>query len=99
MSTKPVIVDFRKDSCASCDELEEFTFSNADVKEELKRFTFIQIDVTANSDDEKALLKKYHAFGTPTILFFDKDNKNLEHKSISGFLKADKFLKHLKSMN
>lgn len=98
-SSKPVIVDFRKDSCASCDELEEFTFSDAGVKEALKRFKFIQIDVTANSDDEKALLKKYHAFGTPTILFFDKDNKNLEDKSITGFMKADKFLKHLKSIH
>ena len=98
-SSKPVVVDFRKDSCASCDELEEFTFSDAKVKEELKRFTFIQVDVTANSDDEKALLKKYHAFGTPTILFFDVDNKNLEIKSISGFVKAEKFLKHLKTIN
>ena len=98
-SSKPVIVDFRKDSCASCDELEEFTFSDAKVKEELKRFTFIQVDVTANTDDEKALLKKYHAFGTPTILFFDKEHKNLATKSISGFVKAEKFLKHLKTIN
>ena len=98
-STKPVIVDFRKDSCASCDELEAFTFSNAAVKEKFKQFTFIKIDVTANSDDEKALLKKYHAFGTPTILFFDKDNKNLEDKTIAGFINAEKFLKHLKTIN
>ncbi len=96
---KLVIVDFRKQSCASCDELEEFTFSDPAVKEELKRFKFIQIDVTENSDKDKALLAKYGAFGTPTIIFFDKNNSSMPSKMLSGFLKADKFLKHLKSIN
>ena len=98
-SSKPVVVDFRKKSCASCDELEEFTFPDPAVQAELKRFTFITIDVTAGTDDEKALMKKYNAFGTPTILFFDKDNNALPSKTISGFVKADKFTKHLKTIN
>jgi thiol:disulfide interchange protein DsbD len=98
-STKPVIVDFRKKSCASCDELEAFTFPDPAVQVELKRFTFITIDVTANTDDEKALMAKYGAFGTPSILFFDKDNKALPSKNISGFVNAEKFAKHLKTIN
>jgi len=97
-SSKPVVVDFRKKSCAACDELEEFTFPNPSVKEELKRFTFISIDVTAGTNDEKALMKKYHLFGTPNIIFFDKENNELPKKAMSGFQDADKFLKHLKTM-
>lgn len=98
-STKPVVVDFRKKSCASCDELEKFTFSNPDVKEELKRFTFISIDVTTNSDEEKDLLKHYGLFGTPSIIFFDENNTALPKKNLAGFLAAEKFLKHLKTIN
>jgi len=98
-SSKPVVVDFRKKSCASCDELEEFTFPDVAVQKELKRFTFITIDVTAGTDDEKALMKHYTLFGTPSIIFFDKDNKLLPAKTMSGFQKADKFAKHLKSIN
>jgi len=98
-SDKLVIVDFRKKSCASCDELESFTFPNPKVIEELKRFKFITVDVTDNTDDEKALMKKYSAFGTPSIIFFDKNNTLLPTKMISGFLKADKFVKHLKTIN
>ena len=97
-SSKPVVVDFRKDSCASCDELEEFTFSDAAVQKELKRFTFITIDVTANGDAEKALLKYYKLQGTPNIIFFDKDNNHLPKKDMAGFVPADKFTKHLKTM-
>jgi thiol:disulfide interchange protein DsbD len=98
-SSKPVIVDFRKKSCASCDELEEFTFTAPIVQAELERFTFITIDVTAGTDDEKELMKHYTLFGTPSIIFFDKDNKALPSKTISGFVKAAKFAKHLKTIN
>jgi len=97
-STLPVIVDFRKKSCASCDELEAITFPDPAVIKELKRFTFITIDVTNNTEDEKALMKKYGAFGTPSILFFDKENKHLPKKNMSGFQTAEKLSKHLKSI-
>ena len=97
-STLPVLVDFRKKSCASCDELEAVTFPDPAVIKELKRFTFITVDVTNNTDDEKALMKKYGAFGTPSILFFDKENKHLPKKNMSGFQTAEKFTNHLKSI-
>lgn len=96
---KLVIVDFRKKSCAACDELEQFTFPKPEVQAELKRFKFIKVDVTNNGDEEKALMKKYNAFGTPTIIFFDKENKYLMSKTVSGFVDAEKFLKHLKTIN
>ena len=97
-SEKPVVVDFRKKSCASCDELEELTFPDPAVQAELKRFTFITIDVTAHSEDEQALLKHFHLQGTPNIIFFDKNNKHLPSKDMAGFIPAEKFAKHLKSM-
>ncbi len=98
LSKKPVVVDFRKKSCASCDELERDTFPDEAVKKELKRFTFITIDVTENTKDEQELMKYYHIWGTPNIIFFDKNHKALPEKTLSGFIDAKKFTKHLKSM-
>jgi len=49
-SDKPVVVDFGKDSCTACTELEVITFPDPRVQEQLKNFTFIKIDLTANSD-------------------------------------------------
>ena len=94
-SDKPVVVDFGKDSCTACAELEEITFPNPKVQEALKNFTFIQIDLTANSEEDKALLKKYELFGTPNIIFFDKDNTYMPEKSLSGFISAEDFVSHL----
>lgn len=97
-STKPVVVDFGKDSCTACTELEEITFPDAKVQEQLKRFTFIKIDLTANSDDDKALLKEYELFGTPNIIFFGKDNKYMPEKSLTGFIPPEDFAQHLKGI-
>ena len=97
-SDKPVVVDFGKDSCTACTELEEITFPHPLVKEQLKKFTFIKIDLTANSDDDKALLKKFELFGTPNIIFFDTDNNYLGEKSLTGFIKPEDFAKHLEDV-
>ena len=97
-SKKPVIVDFNKRSCPSCRELEEITFPDPAVKAEMKRFTFISIDITKYNNNDKALLKKFNLWGTPNIIFFDKANHFLDKKSITGFIKPKPFLEKLKSI-
>ncbi|WP_052746069.1 protein-disulfide reductase DsbD [Sulfurovum lithotrophicum] len=94
-SDKPVVVDFGKDSCTACKELEEITFPNPKVQEALKNFTFIKVDLTDNTEDDKALLKKFELFGTPNIIFFDKDNEYMPEKSLTGFIEPEKFAEHL----
>lgn len=97
-SDKPVVVDFGKKSCTACTELEEITFPHAKVQEQLKNFTFIKIDLTDNSDADQELLKKFELFGTPNIIFFDKENNYLSEKSLTGFVSPEDFAKHLKGI-
>ncbi|MCD6654739.1 MAG: protein-disulfide reductase DsbD [Sulfurovum sp.] len=97
-SEKPVVVDFGKASCSACDELELITFPNPVVQEQLKKFTFIKIDLTKNTEEDKALLKKFELFGTPNIIFFDKNNNFLPEKSLTGFIKPEDFAKHLEAI-
>ena len=97
-SEKPVVVDFGKKSCTACTELEEITFPDPLVQEQLKNFTFIKIDLTDNTDADKALLKKFELFGTPNIIFFDKNNDYLPEKSLTGFIPPETFAKHLESI-
>ncbi len=98
-SDKPVVVDFTKDSCTACVELDKITFPHPKVQEQLKDFTFIKIDLTANSDDDKALLKKYGLYGTPNIIFFGKDNAFLPQESLTGFIPPEDFARHLEGIN
>lgn len=93
-ATKPVILDFYADWCVNCIELEKFTFSDTRVKNKMKNFTLLQIDVTQNSVEDKALQKEFDIFGPPAILFF-KDSHELKDMRLVGFKNADEFLKHL----
>ncbi|MEA1879878.1 MAG: protein-disulfide reductase DsbD [Campylobacterota bacterium] len=97
-SDKPVVVDFGKDSCTACVELEEITFPDNRVQEQMLNFTFIKIDLTANNDDDKALLKEYGLFGTPNIIFFDKNNNFMPEQSLTGFIPPEDFAEHLKGI-
>ncbi|MBD3794837.1 MAG: protein-disulfide reductase DsbD [Epsilonproteobacteria bacterium] len=98
-STKPVVIDFTKDACTSCKELEVITFPAPAVAEELKRFTFITVDLSENSEDDKKMLEYFKLFGTPNIIFFDSTHTHLEQKNLTGFIAPDIFAEHLKDIN
>jgi thiol:disulfide interchange protein DsbD len=95
---KRVLLDFYADWCVACKELEEVTFSDPAVRVKMSEFVMIQADITDNSDDQKAMTKRYGLFGPPAIIFFDETGKVMPSKSIVGFKKPDVFLEHLNSL-
>jgi thiol:disulfide interchange protein DsbD len=92
---KPVMLDFYADWCVSCKEMERFTFADPAVRAKLAGFTLLQADVTANSDDDKALLQRFGLFGPPGILFFDAQGKEVKAVKVVGFQEPGEFLKSL----
>lgn len=96
---KTVMLDFYADWCTSCKEMEKLTFSDAKVQNALKNVVLLQADVTANNDDDQALLKRFNLFGPPGIIFFDANGKELKQPRIIGFENAEKFLTSLQSLS
>ncbi|MDF1879996.1 protein-disulfide reductase DsbD [Sulfurimonas sp. MAG313] len=92
---KKIMLDFAADWCTSCKELEHLTFSDARVKEAWKDYVLIKADVTENTDDEKALSKKFGLFGPPALIFFDENSKEIKHKRVIGFIPAEELLEKL----
>ena len=88
---KPVLLDFYADWCVSCKEMERFTFTDAGVKQRLSGMLKLQVDVTANTAEHQALLKRFRLFGPPGIIFFDKSGKEIMGLRVIGFQTADKF--------
>ncbi len=97
-SGKPVIVDFTKDSCAACKELDVITFVDPKVKEAFKGFLFIQVDLTDNTPDDAAMLEHFGVFGTPNILFFNAKGEYLQDYTITGFVSPEQLVKHLETL-
>ncbi len=94
-ATKPVMLDFYADWCVSCKEMERYTFHDERVRARLAGLTLLQVDVTANNADDKALLKRFSLFGPPGIIFFDKAGHPIQGLRVIGFQPADRFLKTL----
>ena len=92
---KPVMLDFYADWCVVCDEMETYTFSDPSVRDGLKQFTLLKVDVTKNNDLDKAFLKHFGLFGPPAILFFNTNSAEIKSHRLVGFVKAKPFLKHL----
>jgi thiol:disulfide interchange protein DsbD len=87
----PVMLDFYADWCVSCIEMEKFTFSDASISAQLSRMVLARADVTANTAEHKALLKRFGLFGPPGIVFFDRNGKELPDARVIGFQGAEKF--------
>jgi len=95
---KPVMLDFYADWCVSCKEMEHFTFSDPKVKKEFDSMLLLQVDVTANTDDHKALLKRFSLFGPPGIIFFDAQGREVKGLRVIGYQNAERFLKTISSL-
>jgi thiol:disulfide interchange protein DsbD len=94
---KPVMLDFYADWCVSCKEMERYTFSDASVIPEMDRFVLLQADVTANDEQDQALMgNRFGIPGPPAILFFDRMGRELRGRRLIGFKAADEFAEHLR---
>jgi len=93
---RAVMLDFYADWCVSCKEMETFTFSDARVQARLADVVLLKADVTANTEADKVLLKRFSLFGPPGLIFWNSTGAQSEYKVI-GFEKADKFLASIDS--
>jgi thiol:disulfide interchange protein DsbD len=89
---RPVMLDFYADWCVSCKEMERFTFSDPQVAARMRQFVLLKADVTANTDADGALLKRFGLFGPPGIIFFDAGGNELVDLRVVGFQPTQEFL-------
>jgi len=95
---QPTMVEFYADWCTTCKKMEKHTLNHPEVKAQLKNWHLVQANVTANELDEQALLKKFQLVGPPSILFFDKDGNEQTHLRLTGEVKPEQVIEHLKKV-
>ncbi|RFP10181.1 MULTISPECIES: protein-disulfide reductase DsbD [unclassified Duganella] len=96
---KSAVLDFYADWCVSCKEMEKLTFVDPQVRARLANSVLLQVDVTANDADDKAMLKRFGLFGPPGIILFDQQGKEIDGARVIGFQDAAKFTASLARLN
>ncbi|MFQ1943557.1 protein-disulfide reductase DsbD [Aeromonas veronii] len=90
--SKPVLLDLYADWCVACKEFEHKTFSDPTVRERFGQMVLLQADVTANDDADIELLNGLNVLGLPTLIFFDREGKELTGQRVTGFMGPAEFL-------
>mgnify|MGYP000418559533 CR=1 FL=1 len=88
---KTAMLDFYADWCVSCKEMEKLTFVDPRVRAQLADTLLLQVDVTANDADDKAMLKRFNLFGPPGIILFDRSGREIADSRVIGYQDANKF--------
>jgi thioredoxin:protein disulfide reductase len=94
---KPVMLDFYAEWCVSCKEMEKYTFPDPGVQAALANSVLLQADVTANDDDDQALMTRFEIYGPPTIAFYGADGVERKDFRLVGFVPAERFRAHVQS--
>jgi thiol:disulfide interchange protein DsbD len=55
----------------------------------------LKADVTANTAEDRALLRRFTLFGPPATLFFDASGRELRELRLVGFQDAARFARTL----
>ncbi len=87
-----VMLDFYADWCVACKEFEAFTLSDLTVQKRLGPVRLLQADVTANTAQDKALLKRFGLFGPPGIVFFNDSPTSTVRHQVVGYQNPSDFL-------
>ncbi|MDQ4627363.1 protein-disulfide reductase DsbD [Janthinobacterium lividum] len=99
LNGKPALLDFYADWCVSCIEMEKLTFVDPAVREKMGQAVLLQVDVTANDADDKAMLKRFQLFGPPGIIMFNQQGQEIAQSRVIGFQNAATFLASLRKLD
>ena len=94
-----VMLDLYADWCVACKEFEKETFNDPSVQKAFGDMLLLQVDMTKNSEENRALMTKYKVLGLPTILFFNQDGKEIEGSRVNGFMPPVEFLQWIQKIS
>ena len=95
---KLAMLDLYADWCVACKEFEKYTFRHEKVQQAFSNLLLLQVDMTRNGEENKAIMERYQVLGLPTILFLDKAGNERANSRVTGFMDAPTFLNWIEKL-
>ena len=96
--SRPVMLDFYADWCASCKIIDKKVFENPEIQQGLKNLVVLRADVTKENEFDQQLSKRFSVIAPPTVLFFDREGGELTSQRFVGEFSAKQFIQRLQEM-
>ena len=97
---RPVIIDFYADWCIPCHELDQYTYSNANVIHALEKFRKFKVDLTdPDAKEANDLIERFNVIGVPTVVFLNSEGNEMSKARITGFVPPEELLSILNSIS
>ena len=90
--SKPVMIDFYADWCVYCKKLDSDVFTDERVIEEAGRFVMVRVDADRRTD----IVREHSVLGLPSVVFLD--SAGAERARIESYVRAERFLEHMRSV-
>ena len=97
-SGKRIMLDFYAEWCVSCKEFDEVVLTDSGIKNLLSDVVMLRVDVTKNSDEDKALLRQFNLYGPPGIVFFGSKGIELSRLKVVGYKGVEAFSNIIKQL-
>ena len=93
---QPAFLDIYADWCISCKGFERNILPDPDIQQHLSSFAAIKLDITANSDDHREIMKKLNIFGPPAYIFYSPSGERLKNLQKHGEISKEVLISSLK---
>lgn len=96
---KAVFLDFFASWCSDCKAMDQHVFTQAQIQSLLNRMTALRVDISVDNALSKAFKKQYAIYGTPTLIFFNQQGKEIKTSRQAGFVSTETLSKTLKDLH